>query len=90
MNNIIEYFEKSNFIRIRFCAYRFIRHNDFVKTVVSYEDLMHQVYCDLGTRLLKFRPYDEAISSAIYRSFKYAAVGGIDEIYIREEKECQK
>ncbi len=84
------YFE--NLTRLRFSAYRFLRHNGYVKAVASYEDLLQQVYCDLRTGLLKLRPYDYAITRAVFHSFEYAAVGGIDDVYVYERRgrKCQK
>ena len=87
------YFDEDNFLRLRHSAYKFMRHNTFVKAVASHEDLLQQVYADLRVGLLKLRPYDHAISSAIFHSFRYAAVGGIDETYIhviKEKKRCQR
>lgn len=85
------YFE--NLTRLRFSAYRYMRNNEFVKAVASYEDLLQQVYFDLRTGVVKLRPFDAAISGAVFHSFKYAPVGGFDEIYIYKVKErgqCQK
>ena len=82
------YFE--NYIRIVYSARRFMRHNVYLKAVINHEDLIQQVYCDLRTGLLKLRPFDEAISRAMFHSFRYSAVGGIDEIYIMESKQCRK
>lgn len=87
------YFESENFLRLRNSAYKYMRNNAFVKAVASHEDLLQQVYADLRLGLLKLRPYDHAISSAIFHSFRYAPVGGIDETYIhviKEKKRCQK
>lgn len=85
------YLDSANYRRIKFCAYSYLRHNPYVKAVVSYEDLIQQVYHDLRIGLLKLRPYDGAICGAIFHSFRFAAVGGMDEIYIKKErKKCQK
>lgn len=86
----LDEFYFNNYMRIVYSAHRFMRHNAYVKAVANYEDLIQQVYCDLRTGLLKLRPYDLAISLAIYHSFRYAAVGGMDEIYIHGVKQCQK
>lgn len=81
------YFDEDNYMRIIYCAHSFMRKNGYVKAVANYEDLIQQVYCDLRTGLLKLRPYDGAISGAIFHSFRYAAVGGFEEIYIYKAKE---
>ena len=76
------YFEPDNYRHLKCCAWSFFRKQPYFRPIISDEDLKQQLYCDLRTGLLKFRPYDRAIRSAIYHSFRYAAVGGIDEIYI--------
>lgn len=89
----IDHFYFNNLQRLTFSAYRYMRNNPYVKTIVSYEDLLNQVYLELRTGLLKLRPYDAGISSAVFHSFRYAAVGGIDEIYIpyqRRSGRCRK
>ncbi|MBQ8322816.1 MAG: hypothetical protein IJX91_02495 [Clostridia bacterium] len=83
----------ANLRRLTFSAYRFMRNNAYLQSVISYEDLLQQVYFDLRTGVLKLRPFDSAISSAVYHSFRYAAVGGDDEVYIyqvKEKRKCQK
>lgn len=76
------FFEAENARRIRCYAKSYMFHNPWLKAIVHYQDLTQQLYCDLRTGLLKFRPWDLPISKAIYRSFRYAAVGGIDEVYV--------
>lgn len=76
------YFDPSNYQRLISLAYRFMRHNCFLFAVVSWEDLMQQVYCDLLTGMAKLRPFDRAISRVIFHSFQYAAVGGLEEVFI--------
>ena len=76
------YFEPDNHRHLKCCARSFFRRVPYFRPIISEEDLMQQLYCDLRTGVLKLRPYDRAIRSAIYHSFRYAAVGGIDEIYI--------
>lgn len=76
------YFQEDNFRRITYSAYYFMRHNYIYRTVISSEDLIQQVYCDLAVGFLKLRPYDGAISKAIFYSFCFTPVGGLDEIYI--------
>lgn len=88
------YFEGENYRRLQAYARSFFRKVPYFRPIISEEDLMQQLYCDLLTGLLKLRPYDRAINSAIFHSFRYAAVGGIDEIYIPKprlrELKCQK
>ena len=87
------YFESENFLRLKFSAHKYMRNNAYAHVTASYEDLIQQVYLDLRLGLLKFRPFDHAISCAIFHSFRYAPVGGIDEVYVfktKEEKKCQK
>lgn len=89
----LDKFYFDNLQRLTFSAYRFMRNNAFIKAVASYEDLLQQVYFDLRTGVLKLRPYDKAICAAVYHSFKYAAVGGFEELYIYKAKErgrCQR
>jgi len=87
------YFESDNYRHLQACARSFFRRVPYFRPIISEEDLMQQLYCDLRTGLLKFRPYDRAINCAVYHSFKYAAVGGIDEAYIpyaRRSGKCRK
>ena len=87
------YFERDNYRHLQACARSFFRRVPYFRPIISEEDLMQQLYCDLRTGLLKFRPYDRAINCAVFHSFKYAAVGGIDEIYIpyaRRGGKCRK
>lgn len=89
----LDKFYFDNLQRLTFSAYRFMRNNGYLQSVISYEDLLQQVYFDLRTGVLKLRPFDSAISSAVYHSFRYAAVGGDDEVYIyqvKEKRKCQK
>lgn len=59
------------------------RHTrEAVRVIVSPEDMLQQVYIDLAGGLLKLYPSDKLIGRALCHSFRYAAVGGIDEIYI--------
>ena len=78
----VDDFYFDNFNRIRAAARACLRRNYYVISVVSYEDLMQQVYVDLRTGVIKLRPFDKAINGAIYRSFRYAPVGGADDVYI--------
>ena len=85
------FFDTDNFRRIKFSAMSYIRHNPFILAVASWEDLTQQVYCDLLTGYIKLRPFDKAISNAIFASFRFAPVGGLDEIYVytRRKTKCQ-
>lgn len=80
------YFDTDNLRRIKYSAYSFMRKKRFLLSVISWEDLVQQVYCDLVTGMTKLKPYDKAISQAIFNSFRYAAVGGLDEIFIPKER----
>ena len=87
------YFEGENYRHLQAFARSFFRKVPYFRPIISEEDLMQQLYCDLRTGLLKFRPYDRAINCAVFHSFKYAAVGGIDEAYIpyaRRSGKCRK
>ena len=86
------FFDNDNFRRIKFSAMSYIRRNRYICAVANWEDLIQQAYCDLLTGFIKFRPFDKAISNAIFTSFRFAPVGGLDEIYIfnKEKKaKCQ-
>ena len=80
------FFDEDNNRRIGYCASKFIRRNTFLQSIITAQDLTQQAFCDLLCGLLKFRPWDAAISTAIFHSFRYAAVGGIDEVYIPARK----
>lgn len=82
----LDAFYFDNYIKLVYAGWSFLRQHVYVRAVVSHEDLMQQVYCDLRTGLLKLRPFDKAITKAVYKSFRYAAVGGLDELYIYEEE----
>ena len=58
-----------------------MRKNEHLKKIIGYEDLINQYYIDLASGLLKFGAWDKSIGKAMYHSFRYAAVGGIDEVY---------
>lgn len=78
------FFQADNYRHIKMSAYRFMRNNAHLKSVVSYEDLIQQFFVDLRTGVLMLKPYDKGIANALYTSFRYAAVGGLseDEIYL--------
>ncbi|MBQ8375039.1 MAG: hypothetical protein IJX98_05660 [Clostridia bacterium] len=88
----LDAFYFDNYKRLYYCALRHLFHEQGIRVIVERDDLLNQVYVDLLTGLLKLRPYDRAINRAIFRSFRFAAVGGIDEIYIpyTEALECRK
>ncbi len=80
------YFRNYDYLQ-NFARAFFYRHTrEAVRVIVSPEDMLQQVYIDLADGLLKLRPYDKAIGRAVCRSFRYAAVGGIEEIYIPRGK----
>lgn len=82
----LDAFYFDNLQRLTFSALRYMRNNAYVQAVVSYEDLIQQVYVDLRAGILKLRPFDKAICKAVFTSFRFAAVGGLDELYIYEDK----
>lgn len=89
----IDEFYFSNMRRLTCAAYSHIRHNYSITSIASYEDLLQQVYIELRTGVIKLRPFDKAINGAVYRSFRYAPVGGNDTTFIYQDKErgqCQK
>lgn len=77
-------FYRDNFRYLRNLAWSFYhRHTrEAVRVIVSPEDMLQQVYIDLAGGLLKLYSSDKLIGRALCHSFRYAAVGGIDEIYI--------
>ena len=77
-------FYRDNFRYLRNLAWSFYhRHTrEAVRVIVSPEDMLQQVYIDLAGGLLKLCSSDKLIGRALCHSFRYAAVGGIDEIYI--------
>lgn len=79
--------------RLTYSAYRYMRNNAYLKAVISYEDLLQQFYFDLRTGIVRLRPFDTAIGRAVFTSYGYAAVGGLDELYIyktaEERGKCQ-
>ena len=77
----IDAFYFRNLWRIKCSAYSYMRRNEHLKKIIGYEDLINQYYIDLASGLLKFGAWDKSIGKAMYHSFRYAAVGGIDEVY---------
>ncbi len=80
------YFDEVNYNHIKSSAYCFFRREQRFKAIISIEDLMQQVYLDLATGLIKLRAFNRGISGAIFASFRFAPVGGLDEVYIVKEK----
>lgn len=77
----IDAFYFRNLWRIKCSAYSYMRRNEHLKKIIGYEDLINQYYIDLASGLLKFGAWDKSIGKAMCHSFRYAAVGGIDEVY---------
>lgn len=77
----IDAFYFRNLWRIKCSAYSYMRKNEHLKKIIGYEDLINQYYIDLAAGLLKFGAWDKSIGKAMWHSFRYAAVGGIDEVY---------
>lgn len=69
-----------NFKLLRRMALRFLSpivKNQCLTVVISYEDLLQQVFCDMLCGYLKL-PHEAAkIRSAIYECYRFAAVGGL-------------
>lgn len=89
----VDKFYFDNYERLKMSAYRFMRNNAYLKAVISYEDLLNQIYVDLRSGVIRLRPFDKAIGLAVFTSYRYAPVGGYDEIYIyglRELLKCQR
>ena len=87
------FLDEDNYKHIRAGAWQFMRNNGYLKTVISYEDLINQFYVELLTGMVKLRPWDNAINRAEFTAFRFAAVGGLDDVYIPYQKEyptCQK
>lgn len=69
-----------NYNFLRCMAYRFlspIGKNYRLISVVSPEDLLQQLFCDMLSGHLKLPKETEKIRSAIYECFRFAAVGGL-------------
>lgn len=49
-------------------------------SVISYEDLLQQLFCDLLGGWLKLPHDTKLISAAIYHCFRFAAVGGLEGV----------
>jgi len=59
-------------------AYVFLQNNKRLKMIVSYEDLIQQLYVDLCAGYIKFSATQKQIRCAIYDCFKLAAIGGLE------------
>lgn len=67
-----------NFKLLRRMAYCYLACNLCFKAVVSYEDLVQQLYVDMLSGALKL-PYDTTkIKSVVYACYRFAAVGGLE------------
>lgn len=73
----------SNQFRIERSAKCFMRNNVWLQSVISWEDLVNEFYVCLSRSLFLFRCCDRSISRCIFHSFRYAAVGGMeDTVYV--------
>lgn len=72
-----------NFKRLFRMAFSFLSpksRNHNLVAIVNYEDLLQQVFADLLGGFLKLPHDTEQIRSAIYKCFRYAAVGGLEGV----------
>ncbi len=71
-----------NLKRLYRMAIGFLKHDnrEYLTDIVSYEDLLHQLFCDMLGGWLKLPHNTEKIDTAIYRCFTYAAVGGLEGV----------
>lgn len=69
-----------NFKRLRRMACAFIRHSPYLLNVIDESDLTQQFYVDLLSGFVKLQHDTENIRTVIYRCFKYAAVGGLEDV----------
>lgn len=67
----------ANLRLIRKMAYVFLQNNKRLKTIVSYEDLIQQLYVDLCCGYVKLNTDKKKLLAAIYDCFKLAAIGGL-------------
>ena len=85
------YFDNMHYIK-SLCNSYYMKAGARLRVHAEPLDYMQQIYCDLRTRIVRLRPWDKAIARAIYRSLRFAPVGGVDELYIPYLKEyplCQ-
>ena len=78
-------FYDTNYRRLVDMGYGFIRFCRVGRlkgllSVVSLEDLLQQVFCDLLGGWLKLPHNTERISTAIFKCFRYSAVGGLEGV----------
>lgn len=71
-----------NFKRLQRSAYAFLRWNEHFISVVSVEDLLHQVYIDLLCGFLKLPKDGKQIKRTIAVCFQFAAVGGLEGVNV--------
>lgn len=72
-----------NFKRLLRMAFSFLSpksHGHCLIAVVSYEDLLQQVFVDLLGGFLKLPHDTERVGTAIYKCFRYTAVGGLEGV----------
>lgn len=70
-----------NFKRLRRMAFSFLSptsRNGYLISVISCEDLLQQVFADMLGGFLKLSHDSERIRTAIYKCFRYTAVGGLE------------
>ena len=70
-----------NFKRLKRMAYSFLTPKSLfynLVSVINYEDLLQQLFCDLLGGFLKLPHDTEKIKNAIYKCFRYTAVGGLE------------
>ena len=77
--NVFRFYE-DNLTRLQRMANAFMRNHIYLFAIVSAEDLVQQLYCDLLGGVLKLPAKPEQIRKAIYKSFRYAAVGGLEGV----------
>ena len=58
----------------------FNKANEGIKKIVSNEDLLQQLFCDLLSGCFKLPHKSEHISNGIFKCFRYAAVGGLEGV----------
>lgn len=78
-----------NYKRLKRMARAFLAptsHFHNLISVINYEDLLQQVFADLLGGFLKLPHDTERIRIAIYKCFRYTAVGGLEGVYNVEDK----
>ena len=69
----------SNELRIKRCAWCFMRKRIYLKAIITWEDLVNEFYLCLSRGLFLFSCSDKSITRCIFHSFRYAAVGGMED-----------